>query len=1048
MGPLHKQKWDDPISSVGDYRGTTEIKTAGMFKGKKCCWEAKDGSPASTALKQLLPKINELFQVSGNRVPDSAMVLMDIFMLGEVAEESVPYIMFSCPDTCKRARIEAMNLVRRSGLLKEFPGLKVFHWEFPPHIPDPELTLGADTRLNRSGPNRTDNPEKPSHDSTALEIFLSATRNGEIDTSATQKCQIGAFVRFGKCALYFTAAHVLLMDQDEEEQRQSQDGNLNDLAGRESDYFSEDDSAYESEDSDGFFEYPGLSQHNTLSPAQDATISGPDSLCHTPSLSPELESCTRPSQCDDASVIPKSSKTPKAMNEVFFKSHELDFILLDLSNIKIPICNVPELKASTVSTIRAGSTQVVAWAGSGRKIKGKMSGRPSYIRFPHGGTYQEVFPVVFEADIQVGDSGTMIRDAENGEIYGHIVVASIASRTAFIVPATKVLRAIPWLTPTASPVYTRLNYDSGQFRLIRLLPVSSSGDGISCELTLACLRDRPKYEVLSYVRRQQEDLRPILLNGQPWNLGSSIAVALRRLRYDTMDRYLWIDALCIDHNDLEETSSQFRLRRRICGKSRRCLIWLSDVNHGPSSSTEWIFSFTRPSLSQPSHSPSAHAISQQDAQLAFGLMGQFGNLEKHKQASSDDTFRVFINSESQKALGKLMALPWWKQFWPFQDAIVTRAATLICGTMSMDLDTVGEHAFILRKYLRQRAWHRRSDGLDFDILIPFLHIVGRLHRFRHYRVPNDFTFAMEALRDLTCSNPQHKILALLHYFYDVEIAHGTDFSSPMDQICKEITVRQFLSTNTLFPLARTTEVGRNTSLPSWVPDWSASIGNTSNFYSELSFLMSWKTFDASSGKTAIIRVSDHTLLAQGLLIDRVSSTYGIMEPGIDSDQVIPKLASHLDGNSLSQLSTLHSKGKIGQPVGAATFKDGTRGVNSHNLWRLLTGDIRIGEHDEMEWRRARDSDRQDCLWEYHKGLLGHGVRGKRLFSTKLRYCGLGPPGMKVGDVVVVLYGGRFPFILRPTANQDYHLVGYAYVSGIMDGEAVSGSQESQTFQIV
>lgn len=38
MGPLHKQKWDDPISSVGDYRGMTEIKTAGMFKGMRCCW--------------------------------------------------------------------------------------------------------------------------------------------------------------------------------------------------------------------------------------------------------------------------------------------------------------------------------------------------------------------------------------------------------------------------------------------------------------------------------------------------------------------------------------------------------------------------------------------------------------------------------------------------------------------------------------------------------------------------------------------------------------------------------------------------------------------------------------------------------------------------------------------------------------------------------------------------------------------------------------------------------------------------------------------------
>lgn len=484
------------------------------------------------------------------------MVLMDIFMLGELAEESVPYIMFSCPNTCKRARIEAMNLVRRSGLLKEFPGLKVFHWEFPPHIPDPELTLGVDTRLKNSDLDELDDPGQPSHGITALQILLSATRNGKVDTSATQRSTIGAFVRFGRCVLYFTAAHVLLLDQDTVKQQQSLDGDLNDLAGCESDYFSEDDSAYESEDNDGFIEYPGLVQQNPSSPAQDVTIRRADSSCHTQSLSPELKPSQKPPQCDDASVIPPSSKIRHSNNEVFFKSHELDFALLDLSNLEMPICNVPELNAVTVSTIRAGSTEVVACAGTRRDLKGRMSGRPSYIRFPHGGIYQEVYPVIFEADIQVGDSGTMIRDAGTGKIYGHIVVASIESRTAFIVPAAKVLQALPWFTSVASPIYTRLDYDSGQFRLVRLLPASSSVDGICCELSLACLRDRPKFEVLSYVRGEQE-LSPILLNGQPWNLGSSIAAALRRLRYDSTDRYLWIDALCIDHNDTKETSSQF-----------------------------------------------------------------------------------------------------------------------------------------------------------------------------------------------------------------------------------------------------------------------------------------------------------------------------------------------------------------------------------------------------------------------------------------------------------------------------------------------------------
>ncbi|KAG6358681.1 hypothetical protein INS49_012199 [Diaporthe citri] len=319
------------------------------------------------------------------------------------------------------------------------------------------------------------------------------------------RSNIGDFVRFGKCVLYFTAAHVLLLDQNTVNQRQSQDGDLNDLAGCESDYFSEDDSAYESEDDDGFIDYSALSQQNSLPPAQAMTIRGPNSSCHSSSLSPKLELCCRPPQCDDASVIPSSSKAPNFINQVSFKSHELDFALRDLSNLETPTCNIPELKATTVSLIGAGSTEVVAYAGLRRNLKGRMSGRSSYIRFPYGGIYQEVYPVVFESGIQVGDSGIMVRDAGSGKIYGHIVVASIASRTAFIVPATKVLQEIPWLPPVASPIYIRLDYDSGRFRLVRLLPASSSDDGICCELSLACLRPT---EIRSPVVRAAGARRP------------------------------------------------------------------------------------------------------------------------------------------------------------------------------------------------------------------------------------------------------------------------------------------------------------------------------------------------------------------------------------------------------------------------------------------------------------------------------------------------------------------------------------------------------------
>jgi hypothetical protein len=46
-----------------------------------------------------------------------------------------------------------------------------------------------------------------------------------------------------------------------------------------------------------------------------------------------------------------------------------------------------------------------------------------------------------------------------------------------------------------------------------------------------------------------------------------------------------------------------------------------------------------------------------------------------------------------------------------------------------------------------------------------------------------------------------------------------------------------------------------------------------------------------------------------------------------------------------------------------------------------------------------------------------------------------PCTTKVGDCIAILGGGNLPFVLRPTGDNHYRLVGPCYVHGIMDGEA-------------
>jgi hypothetical protein len=100
--------------------------------------------------------------------------------------------------------------------------------------------------------------------------------------------------------------------------------------------------------------------------------------------------------------------------------------------------------------------------------------------------------------------------------------------------------------------------------------------------------------------------------------------------------------------------------------------------------------------------------------------------------------------------------------------------------------------------------------------------------------------------------------------------------------------------------------------------------------------------------------------------------------------------------------------------------------------------------DEGEWPHSPDS------LQYQSDAY-HTCEQRRIFWTEKRSYGLGPQCMRSGDVVVVLYGGNTPYVLRPRGNE-YIFMGQAYVDEIMHGELfdeleVSPPQE-QTFCLI
>ena len=126
-------------------------------------------------------------------------------------------------------------------------------------------------------------------------------------------------------------------------------------------------------------------------------------------------------------------------------------------------------------------------------------------------------------------------------------------------------------------IYCGLDSDAKEIRLLRLEP-GIDNDPIQCHLEPARLFDNkaPPYETVSYVWGDMIKRRSIIVNGHPMDVHESAEIALRRLRFLQRPRSLWIDAVCINQDDVTECSQQVALMHYVYRLGDFNTIWLGD----------------------------------------------------------------------------------------------------------------------------------------------------------------------------------------------------------------------------------------------------------------------------------------------------------------------------------------------------------------------------------------------------------------------------------------------------------------------------------------
>lgn len=163
--------------------------------------------------------------------------------------------------------------------------------------------------------------------------------------------------------------------------------------------------------------------------------------------------------------------------------------------------------------------------------------------------------------------------------------------------------------------------------------------------------------------------------------------ALRKLRLKKESRYLWVDAICINQEDVHERGHQVRLMRAIYKNAKATLIWIGrdDVEYD-------IYG-----KELPRSAPLAFGIIHQ---IVDNMRVQYAHLWKVKLKHDNFVPRlVYERSGVRKPLAykpswvvleELFSHPWFWRLWVIQEVAVSSYSTLIWGDEQIQWDLVGE----------------------------------------------------------------------------------------------------------------------------------------------------------------------------------------------------------------------------------------------------------------------------------------------------------------------------------------------------------------------
>jgi len=374
----------------------------------------------------------------------------------------------------------------------------------------------------------------------------------------------------------------------------------------------------------------------------------------------------------------------------------------------------------------------------------------------------------------------------------------------------------------------------------------------------------PKYEALSYCWGPSTPLVTVLValrdtaykdgEGDPSYFASiqirnNLASALVRLRQPTKPRRLWVDALCINQEDIQERNAQVKRMKEIFALAERVILWLGngdgDGNEGRNNSSKGLCELQRIG-SQIEITPDFfHFLRPEVKDPTVQIM----------ESSAAFTFSPPLTDECWENICELLERDWFYRMWVTQEVQLARNqgrdSPVVCGDTSIAWSELVRAMVLVAESPETPEWVPVQSHLYNDLR----------------QAPVSYTLWI--LGGASCTLLHDHIYGAWSFMPAAFTRHlQLDYDAPLEHVLKDFTHAHIQHFRRLEVLSKCKLSGSGSSDPE-NPSWVFSPLHSPDKYSDYDF-------SAGYSRAYVCRISPDVLQSAGVICGTISEVSDAM----------------------------------------------------------------------------------------------------------------------------------------------------------------------------